>query len=1071
MARIFTCGFELQSLTANVEVAALTGTGAISTTTRHRASTASFRSNPSAATGYVEAMYTSGVNGRSYYRFYLYIATLPSATATIFSVGQSGYFPVHVQLTTTGTLQLRDTFNSVNAGSASAALSTGRWYRIELDVQESGSTAVTREVRGYLEGVDFSGAAMIAGSSGYSRLRAGVQTTATADVFIDDIAVNDTSGSVQNGLPGPGNVVHLRPDSTGDNAGFATTVGGSSNWGRVSETTPDDATTYNATVATGTTTVDDFNLSSTSSAGVSGERVALVAVGGRIGSDAATAASIVYRLKSQASGTVTESASVSVALNGWATHKAAAPFVYQLVSYTDPQSGGAWTTALLDQAQIGYRSNVSQTTARRVSTLWLLVETVPLTTGALGTAMETDTGQGLAKTKAQALGIDTETSAAQPLARRKTLALGTAAEVGTALALTGLAGVAIGTLTDDFSDGSVDLVKWPDSYEPGGYTETGGRARVACNTDYNAYASAEGYRLRESSVHVRVWPPAAGGASTEAWTQVLIQTQTLGTDAIFEVSALSGNLIMASRVGYSDAGQVAIPYDSSAHAWLRIRETDGQLFWDTSPDGTTWTNRRTATSPSWVGDTTLQVQLIAHRSDGTDDVAEFDSFNVTPGGGTSADLIPAAETTAAQALAGRKHQALGYGGESSTAQPLIGRKTKSLGATGGSDAAQVLAGRKRTVLATAAVADTAQALVAGKRSTLTPAATVDSVQALPGRKSLALGTAIETSSAQAPGGALGQPLTAATETGTARALSGAKRQTLGTASTTETARAVGGRKTSAPGAAVEDAAAVQLLGSKTSALAAAVETAAARALAGGKRQALGTAEETSSAQPRVGTKSVELSTAGEATEAVAVAGQKVRAIGMTAVVGTARPLTGGKRLTLGAAFEATAAQHLAVPGSLTTAEEVTAAQPVAAVKARLLGPASEVSGALPLAGRKQTLAGAAGQLSAAGAVVGSKAQALDLAGGTETARPLTGGKRLALRAAEEISRAQIGPAIRLTTAVHRDEAQPLTWRRQRPADRLTPSTFGPSLATSTFGPSLTTGTSGPALAASSTTGG
>ncbi|MFD3835310.1 hypothetical protein ACFWWC_03510 [Streptomyces sp. NPDC058642] len=1069
MARIFTCGFELQSLTANVEIAALTGTGAISTTTRHRASIASFRSNPSAATGYVEAMYTSGVNGRSYYRFYLYIATLPSATATIFSVGQSGYFPVHVQLTTTGTLQLRDTFNSVNAGSASAALSTGRWYRIELDVQESGSTAVTREVRGYLEGVDFSGAAMIAGSSGYSRLRAGVQTTATADVFIDDIAVNDTSGSVQNGLPGPGNVVHLRPDSTGDNAGFATTVGGSSNWGRVSETTPDDATTYNATVATGTTTVDDFNLSSTSSAGVSGERVALVAVGGRIGSDAATAASIVYRLKSQASGTVTESASVSVALNGWATHKAAAPFVYQLVSYTDPQSGGAWTAVLLDQAQIGYRSNVSQTTARRVSTLWLLVETVPLTTGALGTATETDTGQGLAKTKAQALGIDTETSAAQPLARRKTLALGTAAEVGTAQALTGLAGVAIGTLTDDFNDGAVDLVKWPDSYEPGGYTETGGRARVACNTDYNAYASAEGYRLRESSVHVRVWPPAAGGASTEAWTQVLIQTQTLGTDAIFEVSALSGNLIMASRVGYSDAGQVAIPYDSSAHAWLRIRETGGQLFWDTSPDGTTWTNRRTATSPSWVGDTTLQVQLIAHRSDGVDDFAEFDSFNT--GASQSADLTSAAETVAAQTLTGGKARLLELGSESSTPQPVTGRKTKPLGTAGCSDAAQALAGGKRAVLGTAAGTDTAQALAAGKRLTLTPAASVDSAQALPGRKSLALGTAIETSSAPPLGGALAQPLTAATEPSTVQPLSRAKRQTLGMAITTETARAFGGRKTSALGAAVEGAAAAQLLSSKASALGAVVETAAARTLAGGKRQALGTVEETSSARILDGTQSIELSTVGEATEAVAVAGRKVRAIGTAAAVETAWPLTGDKQLALGTAFEVTAAQHLTLSGSLTTAAEVTAAQPLGAIKARLLGPASETSGALPLAGRKQNFAGAAGELSAAGTVGGSKARAFGVAGGTATARPLAGGKQLALGTAQELSRALIGPAIRLTTAGHRDEAQPLTWRRQRPADRLTPSTSGPSLTTSTSGPSLTTGRSGPALAASSTTGG
>ncbi|MFE7188013.1 hypothetical protein, partial [Streptomyces erythrochromogenes] len=71
---------------------------------------------------------------------------------------------------------------------------------------------------------------------------------------------------------------------------------------------------------------------------------------------------------------------MSVALNGWATHKAAAPYPYQLTSYTNPQTGAAWTAAGLDTAQIGYRANVSQTTARRVSTLWALVEFQPVAT-------------------------------------------------------------------------------------------------------------------------------------------------------------------------------------------------------------------------------------------------------------------------------------------------------------------------------------------------------------------------------------------------------------------------------------------------------------------------------------------------------------------------------------------------------------------------------------------------------------------------------------------------------------------------------------------------------------------
>lgn len=187
------------------------------------------------------------------------------------------------------------------------------------------------------------------------------------------------------------------------------------------------------------------------------------------------------------------------------------------------------------------------------------------------------------------------------------------------------------TLRDDFGDNAVDTALWPDSYDPGGYTETGGRARTTCNTAYNGYASAATYTLAESYLLCRVYPPADGGAASEAWVQVLITSSTLGTDAVFEVNAATGNLYMGSRTGYFDAGAVTIPYNGVDHAWLRIRETGGTLYWETSRNGTTWTARRSTASPAWVGDTDIQAQLLSHRDGGTVDFAEFDSVNIAPG--------------------------------------------------------------------------------------------------------------------------------------------------------------------------------------------------------------------------------------------------------------------------------------------------------------------------------------------------------------------------------------------------------------------------------------------------------
>ncbi|MCM8548904.1 hypothetical protein [Streptomyces sp. STCH 565 A] len=729
MARLWTCGFELQSTAALMETLSVTGTPTISTSI-HRGGGASLRCNPTAATAYLEQQLdVSGVNGRSFHRFYLYITALPAAATTVYAVGQSGYFPVHVQLTATGTLQLRDSQLAANTGTASGTLAAGQWHRIELDVQESGAVATLREVHGYVGGVDFSGAAMISGSTGYSRVRIGVQTASTLDVHLDDVAVNNPTGSAQTGLPGEGQVVMLRPAGAGDANGWATAVGGTAgaanNWTRVAEVTPDDATSYNATTAAGTTTIDDYRLQSAASAGIQPwDTVTLVEVGGRVGSDAATAASIVYRLKSGPGGTVAESASVSVAVAGWRTHKAAMPYVPQLTSYADPSGSGPWTPALLDTAQIGVRSNVSQTTVRRVSALWAQAEFVP--------------------------GVEP-------------------------------GGTPLTDLVDDFDDGVVDPVLWPESY--GDVTETGGRARVPCTDQYSAYASAKAYTLTGSELAVRLYPAADGGATTEAWSQVLITTATAGTDLTIECNAHDGTLAMSLRVGYNDPGYTAIPYDPVAHAWLRVREAGGTVYWETAPDGATWTVQRSETTPGWAADADLQVQLISHRSDGTPDFAEYARLNTGPTGSVvegAADLTAAGTLTASGHRTGRGASILtadagltatGHRTQAASATLTAGTGLTAAGqrtSTGAASLAAdgVLAGvAARTAIGAAAFTDAGTVTAVGAR-TVPAAAHLDasSTAAAPGTATRRAAAALAASgklSAESAGGATGAAALAA----------------------------------------------------------------------------------------------------------------------------------------------------------------------------------------------------------------------------------------------------------------------------------------------------------------------
>src|SRR3546814_1954922 len=92
-------------------------------------------------------------------------------------------------------------------------------------------------------------------------------------------------------------------------------------------------------------------------------------------------------------------------------------------------------------------------------------------------------------------------------------------------------------LTDTFDDNVVDTAKWPDNYNtgPGGNPiESGGRARVPCDTGFAAYASSPIYRIEESYAFVQAFPPSGTGMN-EAYSQLLIISHVDGTQLVFKV--------------------------------------------------------------------------------------------------------------------------------------------------------------------------------------------------------------------------------------------------------------------------------------------------------------------------------------------------------------------------------------------------------------------------------------------------------------------------------------------------------------------------------------------------------
>lgn len=203
----------------------------------------------------------------------------------------------------------------------------------------------------------------------------------------------------------------------------------------------------------------------------------------------------------------------------------------------------------------------------------------------------------------------------------------------------------LSTLVDNFQDNIVGP-EWGNSY--GGVTETGGRARVPCVAGtYAGYQTAKDYTLAGSSVYLQVpVAAAAGGATVEAQTVFSVITATAGTNLAFNINTVAGTIRLESNVAYFDAGATVLTYSAATHAWLRIRETGGNVLWDTSTDGTTWTNRRTLATPAWVTSAVnaCALDLWSYRNDGTTNYAEFDNVN-TPASSSSV-YFASAELTA-----------------------------------------------------------------------------------------------------------------------------------------------------------------------------------------------------------------------------------------------------------------------------------------------------------------------------------------------------------------------------------------------------------------------------------------
>lgn len=182
------------------------------------------------------------------------------------------------------------------------------------------------------------------------------------------------------------------------------------------------------------------------------------------------------------------------------------------------------------------------------------------------------------------------------------------------------------TVSDNFNDNTDASGIWTASGDATQVKEQNNRTEIthAATVEYNTRYLTLTKNLTDSDFHIKL---------TDAGNQALTSHE-----AIFGIQrdssnklyfSVSGNTLYAYKV-INGAAAVSIgstAYNSSTHAYLRIRESNGVIFFDTSSDGISYTNRFYLIAPFPIGNVQAYMQSGCWNNEASGSYAYFDDFN------------------------------------------------------------------------------------------------------------------------------------------------------------------------------------------------------------------------------------------------------------------------------------------------------------------------------------------------------------------------------------------------------------------------------------------------------------
>lgn len=153
----------------------------------------------------------------------------------------------------------------------------------------------------------------------------------------------------------------------------------------------------------------------------------------------------------------------------------------------------------------------------------------------------------------------------------------------------------LSTLQDFFAGSAINATVWNNSSPSPDVALDAAldRVKIACTAAYPAFGGSGPWDftgdLAGNGLYARVSPPEIGNGTTQFLMRVSLDANNYATLIRDGGGALNASVTNSGTTTTSALGT----YEPYSHAWWRMRESGGNVLFDTSPDGYTWTTRAT----------------------------------------------------------------------------------------------------------------------------------------------------------------------------------------------------------------------------------------------------------------------------------------------------------------------------------------------------------------------------------------------------------------------------------------------------------------------------------------------